>query len=236
MRLYFYNEQSTNYFVTNDGCVINKNTQKQLKGQKNYKNGYWSVNLSLPNNTKKRLYIHRMVAETFLPHQEQANLEVNHIDGDKDNNQASNLEWVTSKDNKQHAWEMGLYQSAPVYCFDDTLELVAEYKNLATAVQITGKNRSQLSKACNMNPKAKSYGYYWSFSREPHFQILQISTGKEKPVRQMDCEGNVIGEYKSIAEASRQTGCHKGHIGAVCNGRGRTHQGYVWEFIDKDIV
>lgn len=68
--------------------------------------GYYQVGLS-NNGSKKRDYIHRLVAEAFIPNPK--NLpEVNHLDGNKLNNRLSNLEWTTSSENKKHAYMMNL--------------------------------------------------------------------------------------------------------------------------------
>lgn len=70
------------------------------------KNGYKYVNLRA-NGLTIRYYIHRLVAETFIsnPYNKKA---VNHIDGDKLNNDVTNLEWVTYQENAKHAYDNGL--------------------------------------------------------------------------------------------------------------------------------
>lgn len=235
MRLYFYNGQSTNYSVTQDGRVMNNNTNCYLKGQKNKTNGYWSVNITVPGD-KKRLYIHRMVAETFKPNPNSKYLEVNHIDGDKDNNHIDNLEWLTPIENKEHAKENNLNSSKRVYCFDDNLKLVVSYRSIMDAYRITGHSTAQISSACNMEPKVKSYGYYWSFNENPTFSIKVVGSGKEKPVCQYDLNGVLLNVYPSMSEAARQLNCARNHIGSACNGRIKSYKGFIWKYQDKDIV
>ena len=47
--------------------------------------------------------VHRLVMETFSPIKGSENLQVNHKDGNKENNSINNLEWVTNMENMQHA-------------------------------------------------------------------------------------------------------------------------------------
>jgi hypothetical protein len=72
-----------------------------LKLHKN-DNGYFRVKLD-----GKLYYIHRVVAETYLPNIENK-ATVNHMDGDKYNNMLCNLEWATSSENMKHACDTGL--------------------------------------------------------------------------------------------------------------------------------
>ena len=73
------------------------------------KNGYLFVLLSV-NGVTKNCMIHRLVAETFL-HKVDENLEVNHIDGNKENNSVTNLEWCTRSYNLKHSIDNGLRYS-----------------------------------------------------------------------------------------------------------------------------
>jgi hypothetical protein len=70
--------------------------------------GYYKVVLSI---NRKLFYrtVHRLVAQTFIPNPD--NLPaVNHIDGDKTNNNVGNLEWVTNRENTLHAHQTGLHR------------------------------------------------------------------------------------------------------------------------------
>lgn len=55
--------------------------------------------------------VHRLVLETFKPHVNMNDLQVNHIDGNKSNNHLTNLEWVTARDNILHAHDLGLIKN-----------------------------------------------------------------------------------------------------------------------------
>lgn len=68
--------------------------------------GYPSVNLTRPGHGRKSVRVHRLVAEAFLSRPDGAT-EVNHIDATRDNNHASNLEWVNASENRQHAYDFG---------------------------------------------------------------------------------------------------------------------------------
>jgi len=68
--------------------------------------GYKRVTLR-KGQEKKDVFVHRLVAETFLPHDNDKTC-VNHIDGNKLNNALENLEWCTYSENMKHAIENGL--------------------------------------------------------------------------------------------------------------------------------
>lgn len=89
------------YTITDSGDVYSGKLGIKLKPRKN-SNGYLIVSLD-----KKQLSIHRLVALHFIPNP-YSYTEVNHKDGNKENNTVDNLEWVTSEMNKQHALKTGL--------------------------------------------------------------------------------------------------------------------------------
>ena len=80
--------------------------------QHNDGRGYPMVSFNV-NGKKSSVRVHRMVAETFIdkPYSKEP-LEVNHIDGNKENNRIDNLEWVTSSENTRKGYEIGLFDKA----------------------------------------------------------------------------------------------------------------------------
>lgn len=93
-----------NYFVSDEGYVVGARGNV-LKVDLN-KAGYQRVSLCSDGVVTRR-FVHRIVAETFLEHNED-NPIINHIDGNKLNNCVSNLEWTTHKKNLKHALDTKL--------------------------------------------------------------------------------------------------------------------------------
>ncbi|AKA61524.1 HNH homing endonuclease [Bacillus phage Stahl] len=71
--------------------------------------GYHMITLTNKEQIRKNHAIHRLVAFSFIKNDDPINRkEVNHIDGKKENNEHSNLEWSTRSENMKHAFKTGL--------------------------------------------------------------------------------------------------------------------------------
>lgn len=88
------------------GDLIRRGYKGRILKHRLAKNGYPYLHLS-KSGTSKTVKVHRLVALAFIPNPE-GKPEVNHIDGDKVNNNKDNLEWVTPSENKKHAIATGL--------------------------------------------------------------------------------------------------------------------------------
>lgn len=98
------------YIITDKDEIINTNTGNKIR-HLIAKDGYVMVSLMKKGGGTRYLPFHRIKMMAFAPVENMDSLQVNHIDGNKENNELSNLEWVTSKQNIQHAWKTGLSSS-----------------------------------------------------------------------------------------------------------------------------
>ena len=92
-------------------CGLRKEyLERPVKGKflkiRNGVHGY-QVTCLTKNGVCKNKFIHRLVAEAFIPNLENKP-QVNHIDGNKQNNNIKNLEWCSPKENSNHAFKTGL--------------------------------------------------------------------------------------------------------------------------------
>ena len=98
---------SSDYMISNDGRVMNKETN-EIRIPSLTPNGYLTLAL-YRHGISYSTSIHRLVAEYFVPNSDvKNNTQVDHKDGNKQNNWYWNLEWVTPKENKQRAIKLGL--------------------------------------------------------------------------------------------------------------------------------
>ena len=124
------------YELNENGEVRNKITGNYIKGDINNA-GYYRVCL-YKKPRKERYFRHRLVAELFIPNPN--NLpEVNHINGDKSKNCASNLQWCNRTHNEKEAHRTGIKEYKPYYViFDNGIRKEYEFAiELANELQVT---------------------------------------------------------------------------------------------------
>ena len=127
------------YEITKEGKIINKHNNHILKPQPNGK-GYLRVIIG-----HKRYFVHRLVAEKYLENKDNKP-QVNHIDGNKQNNCVDNLEFVTNQENRNHAIKNGLQVVGEKCPYSKLKE-----KDVIYILKNLNKKNSELSKMFNVS-------------------------------------------------------------------------------------
>lgn len=133
-------------------------------------NGYFTVDLCKDGKVKTTL-VHRIVAEAFLPNPDGLRF-VNHKDSDRKNNKVTNLEWVTSSENRRHGIDKGYvkFQSKQIICIEtgrifDRPKRAVEWLNEHYPERINGTLRTaahNIGEACK-GKKHSVYGFTWKY-------------------------------------------------------------------------
>lgn len=144
------------YKISSCGRVKNTKSNAILTGDEN-NIGYKRVILYAP--VKKRFFVHRLVAYHFVDGYRD-DLVVNHKDGNKQNNNFENLEWVTRSENDLHAFRLGLRESYPctfkhkVEALDKiTNKIVKVFENVEECARELNVARANIYNCCNGKQK-----------------------------------------------------------------------------------
>jgi len=145
------------YKVSTYGRVYSTKTLRVLKPLK-HTNGYLQVQLGRGN----RYLVHRLVADAFLPNKHNKPF-VNHIDGNKVNNCADNLEWTTQGENMQHASNTGLLNTSVIEQLDSHGNVVGTFGSIVDAQAALGYPGKTNIGYCLQGHTRTAYGYSWRY-------------------------------------------------------------------------
>lgn len=124
--------------------------------------GYARVVLS-KDGTKKKYQVHRLVAEAFVPNPDNKN-QVNHINCNKADNRAVNLEWCSGSENTIHAYRNGLVMlpTRKVGQYNLCGTLVRVFDSITEAERETKVRRGNIWSCCT-GKRAKAGNYIWKY-------------------------------------------------------------------------
>lgn len=150
--------KNTNYYVSKDGRVANVKTQKYLNAVEQ-PNGYLRYYLYISNQRCLKL-AHRLVYEVYNNYELKSTDVINHIDGNKHNNNIENLECISQSNNMIHSYYTLKQNIKKVEQYDLCLNKIADYPSLSEAARKNGYNVAGISQAAN--GKIKTYkNYIW---------------------------------------------------------------------------
>ena len=129
------------------------------------KGGYLRVVL-MKDSKYKHFSVHRIVAQLFIPNPENKP-EVNHKDGNKQNNFVENLEWVTSKENIIHSYKTGLNKGSGrmVMQYDLQGNFIKEWSKIRDVEEQLNICHQDISRCCKKKRKTAG-GFIWRYKKE----------------------------------------------------------------------
>lgn len=200
------------YEVSNDGRVRRKESKTEV-GMGSIRCGYRSVCLN-DNGHRKMHKVHRLVARAFVENDDPENKTVvNHKDGDKLNNNAKNLEWVTVRENNQHSQDTGLTPKTcrAIYQCDLNGNIIKKHDTLRGAARDTGVSTGSICHVCKGRYKTAG-GFKWRFvdvnPNEGEIDLSDFVKVKDFPNYMINKKGTVYSlRYKKIMKT--QTNAEK---------------------------
>lgn len=176
------------------GYLVNQNGEVySIKGKvvpcklkpKIDKNGYQIVNLTI-NKKKKSIGIHRIIALTYLSNV--TNLpEVNHKDGNKNNNSVDNLEWCTPKYNINHSFDNELnkvgienWRSSPIISYTNNHQIDGIFENILDCSRYYNMNENSVRMSDKNQTTYGRKGYYFRRISKKEYRELRCNDIYEK--------------------------------------------------------
>jgi len=225
-------EEYSDYSITSDGDVVShKGKKDRILKKKCTSNEYLMVTLYSYKNSKN-FYIHRLVLRAFCEGYKK-NLQCNHKDENKINNNYENLEWLTRRQNVNYGTGRKRHDKAvskPVAQLTLKGNLVKIWKSATEARKAEKFDNESISKVCKGKLKTHA-GYNWCFEKDLKSNIGKKTIGCKRKVAQLDKENNIIKIWESETEAKKVGGFNQANISRACSGELKTSAGYKWKFI-----
>lgn len=158
------------YEISNLGRIKSyKNNKERLLKPRKDKDGYMKIDLC-KDNKKKTHKLHRLVAQAFLANPENKP-EVNHKDEDKTNNCASNLQWVTSRENANYGTRnerVANANSIPVVQLDLQGNYINVHQSATQVERELGFYNTHIIKCCK-GKLDSAYKFKWQYLKDKEF-------------------------------------------------------------------
>lgn len=234
------------YYITTNGDVYSKRKKETyIKLKPGIYKGYQYVYLVNDAGPKKML-IHRLVAEAFITNANKLPY-IDHINTNRSDNRVENLRWCTAKQNCNNVLttlhqrqSSGTKELRNIRKYSLTGELLGTYLSPQRGAISEGhKGNTCVIRCCN-GERCSAYGKIWRWEGDafdkyplpihPYRHLI-----KRSGIGQYDIYNNLIGIYKSIAEAANKTGIKTQNISACCLGKYRCKSagGFIWKYIEK---
>lgn len=176
----------------------------------------WGYHRAALYKDRKRQYfkVHRLVAIAFIDNSEDKP-QVNHIDGDKLNNNLNNLEWSTRIENMQHARTTGLMPNVSTSTYfiikDDLGHIISQYDSIASFCKESNMSNGKLFQTLTNNKVDFEMIHNIDSSLPLNLKLNAfVKSAKYFPIAVYDEDMLLLAMYSNIASMCRHTGIPEG--------------------------
>ena len=202
--------------------------------------GYLLITLTDKFGIQKSARVHRIVCKAFIELVD-GKPQVNHIDGNKQNNRVENLEWADASDQMNHAYSHNLIkvkvgdvhaQSKRVYHYNLSGELIGVYGSCGEAHRKTNLSLSHINKCCNgqFDFYKGSVFSYKELNREYFNREFKSKYDKDLCVIKKTLEGEEVCRYRNAKTAAKENEIPYISIYYNLTKRAKSAYGYIWEY------
>lgn len=164
-------EDFPDYLIGDSGTVYSTIKRRPLTPHD--RSGYDQVQIVTPSGVKEML-IHRLVAKAFIPKPDGKDY-IDHIDGNRKNNNVENLRWCTHQENDSFPLAIERKRNACIQAngkaviqYDLDGNFIAEYRGQNEAGRITGVSGANISQACKGKRKSAG-GFLWTYKNNNNY-------------------------------------------------------------------
>ncbi len=195
---YCYVPGYSRYLINKQGEVISAVSANKISPYVN-KDGYLMYGVQPDVGKRTIVGMHRLLCLAYLPYPGRVDsMDVNHIDGVKDNNELINLEWASRRRNSLHAHELGLSNSKPVLVkdvFDNTVKRFYSIEEAARCLEIDGETLRQRLLRPNSNVYDGSLIFKFEEDEVPWPDVKDykyITTSNKVEIQSIKSESKIV--------------------------------------------
>lgn len=182
---------------------------------------------------KLTILAHRLVAFSFMKQPEGKNI-VNHIDGNRQNNHISNLEFVTYKENSEHAVRIGLIKTMGVTQYDLDGKFVKNHVSLSSAAREMNAEQAYISSIIRSGHTWNGFQFRKTVGNELPVKAVEDSIYMYR-VRQYTITGEYIREFDNHTQAGASVNLSRTRIDAVTRSPFGKAGGFQWRKLGSNI-
>lgn len=235
--------EPTKYAISDHGRVWGEVSKKFLKPHEE-KNQYYKFFLRIDGKYNYCL-VHRLVANAFVynPNPEQ-NTQVDHLNMNRTDNRAINLEWVSPSENTRRTYSVGGRDPSHtfgVFAYEIKTGNTTFFESAHNCDVSMGLARGTTVQICAGEKRNSSNGYIFGraedFDKDKIDAILSkvrfCNTGR--PIVNISKDG-AVNRYECEADACRKTGIKHGTLNSWLSGRRKPRDGSIWKYESEDFV